>query len=170
MKRTALLLLLLLATGCGAALASPVRDPDGDRRVAEFLSDARTDAAPAPAVAASCEALPFEQWPCDSLLEIHEATTCRYRVTWLGWSPPRDYDYVADDEGWIHDYFIESAHGWVFWNLRTGDVVVRSVADQPPLDEATALRVASWAQATNFPALDPRRTRFLPTLGDRPYD
>jgi hypothetical protein len=156
-----MVLILALAPGCGAAAPRLHGDAEGDRRVADLLADARERAAPAP----TCAPLPVETWAPDPLLQIHEASTCRYRVTWLGWSPPRDYDYVPDAEGWVRDYFIQGAHGWVLWNLRTGDVVVRPVEGQP-LDESGARDVAAWAAATNFPGLDPTRTRFVPTPVD----
>ena len=173
--RTSWLLPLVVLVGCGGANAAGGHDSEGERRVAALRADVRANAAevvapPPPPAPAECEALPVEQWTRDPLLEIHEASTCHYRVTWLGWSPPRDYDYVPDAEGWIRDYFIQSDNGWVFWNLRTGDVVVRPVEGQPPLDVEGARRVASWAQATNFPGLDVGRLTLVPTLGDRPRD
>lgn len=167
---------LVVLVGCGGARAAAGgHDSEGERRVAALRADVRANATvlvapPPPPAPAVCEALPIEQWTRDALLEIHEASTCRYRVTWLGWSPPRDYDYVPDAEGWIRDYVIQSDNGWVFWNLRTRDVVVRPVEGQPPLDEEGARRVASWARATNFPGLDLGRLTFVPTLGDRPHD
>ena len=152
--------LVLVLSGCAGSLASapPPATAEGDARWAAFMADVERHAE-----ATSCDPLPVSQWTSDPLLQIHEATTCRYRITWLGWSPPRDYDYVPDAEGFIVDYFIESAHGWVFWNLRAGEVIVRPVDGQPPLDEDAAQRVASWARATNFPGLDPARVVLVPS-------
>ena len=110
-----------------------------------------------------CEPLPVGQWHLDSLLVVHEATTCRYRVTWTGWSPPRSYDYVPDAQGWVSDYFISGSHARVFWNLRTSAVVVRPISQDRPIDESEARAVAQWALATNFPGLDLAKFSFNPS-------
>jgi hypothetical protein len=95
------------------------------------------------------------------LLLIHEATTCSYRVTWMGWDPPRSTSYTPDADGWIGDYFIlGGAHGQVFWNLRTNQGVVRPKVQGRPLSRAAALEVASWAHRTHFPGLHMERVVF----------
>jgi len=161
--------LAFLLAGCAGTSAS-IRTrhtegsggPEGDARVAAFAADVDRAASETAPSTETCALLPVAEWSTDALLQIHEATACRYRVTWLGWSPPRDYDYVPDAQGFIVDYFIQGAHGWVFWNLRTGEVVVRPVDGQAPLDETSAREVAQWARSTNFPGLDPARVVLRP--------
>jgi len=163
-----LVTLVLLLGGCAGASGSirptqPEGREDGDARVRAFAAELERRARQTSPVIDPCEPLPVDAWAVDPLLQIHAATTCEYRVTWLGWSPPRSYDYVPDAQGFIVDYFIQSAHGWVFWNLRTGDVIVRPVEGQPALDATSAHEVAAWARATSFPGLDPARATLVPT-------
>jgi len=60
------------------------------------------------------------------------------------------------------DNLSRGAHGWGFWNFRTGEGLVRPVEGQPALDEAGAREVAQWARRTNFPGLDPERVVLRP--------
>lgn len=153
------LFLVPAVLGCGAA--APVSRPDRD--VGSFRADADRHAR---AAREECRPLAVDGWQLDPMLQIHEATTCRYRVTWTGWSPPRDYDYVPDERGFVSDYFISSAHGRVFWNLRTNEAWVRPYSAEHPVDESGARDVAEHAARTNFPGLDLGTLRFDP----RPCD
>jgi hypothetical protein len=101
-----------------------------------------------------CRSLELARRELNELLEVHVATTCEYRITWNGWSPPREYVYRPDADGWVSDYFIiGDAHGQVYWNLRTNAARVRP-REGRPLDLDGAKRVAEWAKTTNFPGLD----------------
>ena len=144
---------VLLASMLGCAGSPCTRVP---RRTAVVRP-----ATPAPLVVAaaptapSCRPLPTGAWTFDPLLQVHEATTCRYRITWAGWSPPRDYTYEPDPEGWVSDYFIaEGVHARVFWNLASGAAWVRPMQEGQTLGLEEARQVAGWARATNFPGLD----------------
>lgn len=147
-------LLVVLLSGCGAAVVRP-DDGLGERRVALLRDDLARLATPV------CAPLPVDAWaPADARV-IAEATTCRYRVTWTTWSPPRDYDYVPDHDGWITDYFIAGAHGLVSWNLRTGEAIVRPY-ESMPLDRDGAMALAAWARDTIFPGIALDRVTFEP--------
>lgn len=164
LRRAALFLVLLMGCGANAAPATTARP--SDRRLSDFAAAVARFGTPVSAPAAPqscCPPLAVDTWAPNPALEIHEATACRYRVAWHGWSPPHEYDYVPDEGGWISDYFISSGHGRVFWNLRTNAAVVRPMEDQPPLDAADAESVAEWARATNFPGLDLATVTFTPT-------
>lgn len=117
--------------------------------------------APAPEI---CQAEPLDTtaWVKSPLLEILEATTCRYRAKWNvrahncygEW--PRPYDYEADKDGWISDYFIagggrgcgQGLQGRVSWNLRTNAFRVEGPSGED------AVRLARFAKSNIFPGID----------------
>jgi hypothetical protein len=144
--------LFLVAAQAGAG--EPQGRPNVDTKPAEPAK---------PKVAPACSPLPVHQWALNSLLVIQEATTCSYKVTWNGWSPPRDYLYAPDADGWISDYFIFSGHARVFWNLRTNEGAVRPISQDMPLTEQQGREVAGWAKQTNFPGLDLSKVVFNPS-------
>ena len=124
---------------------------------------ARPDpASPDRAKTTECRPLDLVHWQPHELLEVHVATICEYRITWHGWSPPREYVYRPDADGWVNDYFIiGDEHAQVFWNLRTNAALARP-REGKPLDLDGAKRVAEWAKTTNFPGLDLSKLDFNP--------
>ena len=83
-----------------------------------------------------CQERPLNMlnWDISSSLKIHEATTKHYKASWNvrasnchgQW--PKNYDYTADCNGWISDWFIRGGcdveGARVSWNLATNAVRV----------------------------------------------
>lgn len=119
--------------------------------------------APPPKLGGACSARPLDtrSWSTSWKLTIHEATTCRYRARWnvpgqnCHGTWPREYDFKADEMGWISDSFIRGCNDGarVHWNLRTNQVLV-TARDGGDVDEATARRFAHFAKTTIFPGID----------------
>ncbi len=100
-----------------------------------------------------CEPVDLDRgrWLHVSGLVIHEATTCRYRSTLYG---RYRYNYAPNTDGWIGDYFITGdAHGIVYWNVRTGSVIVRPRRSNS-LTADGARQVALHARGTVYPGID----------------
>jgi len=118
-------------------VARVVAQPDGQQQMQSGTTD--------------CAPLPWQQWQLPSGLEVLEATTCEYRCSLYGSSR---YHYHPSVEGWVADYFIQGdAHAIVYWNVRTGAVMVRPRHGED-LSAEGAREAAEWARATIYPGID----------------